>query len=399
MWYTLLEVLRCPLCRGTLDLEPFEDRPPGAVPDRDQAGMPTDLASSDRWVDSGLLLCGGCRLWFPIFRGVPVLLPYRTGVHGEFTVKHGDRLRREAAEFSAADLDPAPGERFVQESFSEEWMEYSYDGTIWDLSYEDHEARFLAEVGPPLPSPDYSLEVGCGMGISTEMAQRNFGGQAIGVDLSFAVFRAAQHFAANPRLHFVQASVFHLPFEDAFADLVYSHGVLHHTHSTERAFRALAPHCASGGRLYVWVYGPGSIGEGWVRRIAFFVEDAVRPRMSRKLTSPLSRMFLGACAVGYLCVNAFHRLKDPTVRKYDFQKALHAARDRFTPQFAHRHRADEVSGWFEDEGFGETEVVDWREMPSANQANYRRNTGVRGVRVDVEDAGAGTLARRAAKEA
>jgi hypothetical protein len=39
-----------------------------------------------------------------------------------------------------------------------------------------------------------------------------------------------------------------------------------------------------------------------------------------------------------------------------------------------------VRRWFEETGFRNIEEVDWRTMPSANQDNYRRNTGVRGQR-------------------
>lgn len=366
MWTTLLPVLRCPICRGTLVLEPFEPAHVGRA--------------SKQWVDTGILLCRACRFWFPIFRGVPVLLPYRTRLHDELGRAHSERFGAAVTGFAAPSLDPNPGELFVRHSFSEEWLGYTYDGTIWDLSYRDHEARFLAEVGPPRPC-SYLLEVGCGMGISTEIAQRHCGGDAIGVDLSLAVFRAAEHFADNRHLHFVQASVFHLPLREGIADLVYTHGVLHHTYSTERAFRALARFCAPGGRFYVWVYGLGSMRDGVARKAAYLVERTIRPRISRSLSSPLSRAFLGASALGYLCVNAYHRARDPSVRRYTFSKALHAARDRFTPEFAHRHDAGEIRRWFEEEGFDQVEVVDWHAMPSANQANYRRNTGVRGVRI------------------
>jgi hypothetical protein len=120
--------------------------------------------------------------------------------------------------------------------------------------------------------------------------------------------------------------------------------------------------------------------ESLIRRFAFVTEEIVRPRISRNLSSPLSRAFLYASAFCYLMVNAYHRARDPSVKRYDLGKALHAARDRFTPEFAHRHDAAEVKAWFASAGFTNIEDVDWRTMPTANQANYRRNTGVRGVR-------------------
>ena len=61
---------------------------------------------------------------------------------------------------------------------------------------------------------------------------------------------------------------------------------------------------------------------------------------------------------------------------------MHAARDRFTPEHAHRHSSDEVRNWFADAGYRDIEVVDWRTMPSVDHDDFRRNTGVRGWRKD-----------------
>jgi hypothetical protein len=41
---------------------------------------------------------------------------------------------------------------------------------------------------------------------------------------------------------------------------------------------------------------------------------------------------------------------------------------------------DEVISWFKTTGFKQIEVVDWREMPTADQGDYRRNIGVRGYK-------------------
>jgi hypothetical protein len=59
---------------------------------------------------------------------------------------------------------------------------------------------------------------------------------------------------------------------------------------------------------------------------------------------------------------------------------MHAARDRFTPRFAHRQSFEEVSAWFRESGFEQIEAVDWREVPAADHDDFSRNTAVRGVR-------------------
>jgi SAM-dependent methyltransferase len=268
-------------------------------------------------------------------------------------------------------------------SFSNEWIGYNYDGVIWDLSYEDHEKRFLAEIGPAARAHGRGglfLEIGCGMGLTTFFASKNMRCDSLGVDLSLAVLRASQHFEANPFLHFLQGSAFYLPVRRSLASVTYSHGVLHHTYSTAKAVASVARHCGQGGWLYLWLYGTGSKKGSIARRIAYALEEALRPVIARNLKSLPSRAALAAMGYAYRLINVLHRFRDSSVEKYDYNKALHAARDRFTPLYAHRQDFAEVAGWLTSLGFENVEEVDWRTMPTANQDNYRRNTGVRGRR-------------------
>jgi hypothetical protein len=77
--------------------------------------------------------------------------------------------------------------------------------------------------------------------------------------------------------------------------------------------------------------------------------------------------------------NALRRKRNPEIQPLTLTRGIHAARDRFTPQFAHRHGVEEVSEWFRRAGFEQTQVVDWRSMPAADHDDYRRNVGVRGT--------------------
>ncbi|HEY9446499.1 MAG TPA: methyltransferase domain-containing protein, partial [Burkholderiales bacterium] len=337
---------------------------------------------ADGWVEAGLLTCSACRTWFPVIRGVPVLLPYTTPAHQEFSREHMSRIATLAMGCSPANGTAVRGERLVMQSFSAEWLDYDFDGVIWEMDYADHEQRFLKELGGCNPQKVESgrfLEVGCGLGITTAMAQKNYGGEAVGVDLSLAAWRAAATHRDNPALHFVQASVFALPFEAATFDTIYTRGVLHHTYSTYQAYRALAPLCRPGGLLYVWVYGPKSINDNLFRR-AVYGSEVVMRFVSNRCPAWLSTASLAPFALSYLIFNRLRRRRDPRIQPYNYVRALHAARDRYTPEFAHRHDADEVCRWFREAGYTELEVVDWRDMPSADHDDYRRNTGVRGRR-------------------
>jgi SAM-dependent methyltransferase len=267
-------------------------------------------------------------------------------------------------------------------SFSTEWLEYEFDGVIWEMDYADHEQRFLAELGSYAPSKSQAgrfLEIGCGLGITTAMAHKNFGCEAIGVDLSLAAWRAAATHRANRSLHFVQASVFALPFADGTFDTLYTRGVLHHTYSTREAYRALAQKVRPGGVLYVWVYGPKSINDNLFRRAVYGAEVVMRYVLNR-CPSWISTVALAPCALSYVLFNRVRRIRNRRIQPYNYTRALHAARDRFTPEFAHRHSDAEVCQWFRDAGYEAVEVVDWRSMPSADHDDYRRNTGVRGRR-------------------
>lgn len=307
------------------------------------------------------------------------MVPYATPIHREFSAVFGDRLPM-YPHYQFAHAAPVSDEQFVMNSFSTEWLEYDYDGVIWDLSYEDHEKRLLAEIGPEALDAGRRgtfLEIGCGIGRSTFFAAKNMACDAIGIDLSLAGLVATKHFRDDPFLHFIQASAFSIPLKEGIADVVYTHGVLHHTYSTAEAVKRGGRYCREGGWMYVWLYGSGSQG-GIARRIAYHLEEATRPMIARNLSSPISRAMLGTLSYAYLAVNKLHRMKDPSVEKYDYGKALHAARDRFTPLYAHRQDYPEVAAWFRELGFDDIVEVDWRTMPTANQDNYRRNTGVRG---------------------
>ena len=384
MWMRFADKLCCPGCRRPLRLDSFEEVQLPISAEHDSLAHDRGIRDErfNRYVEAGVLLCDACGTMYPILDGLPLLLTYRTGAHEEFMSRHGALVTREFASYRFPGKAPASGEREVMASFSKEWLEYDYDGVIWEMNYEDHEQRFLTEIGPALPrrtSRDF-LEVGCGLGITTYLAQKNSGADAVGVDLSLAVWKACRHYRSNPFLHFAQASVFAMPFAEESFDVIYSRGVLHHTESTERAFASTAVLCRPGGTAYIWVYGTGSIKETVFRRAVYGLERAVRPVLSSAPDSLPAKAFLTAMGTGYVFFNGMRRMLNGSIQPLTLSRGVHAARDRFTPRYAHRHETSEVAGWFQRAGFDDLHVLDWKSMPPADHDDFRRNVGVRAVR-------------------
>ena len=383
MWKRFVHTLRCPCCYGELGLVSIKEQKVKLNYEDYQKGEKLGIASSklDEYVESGMLLCSNCKYWFPILSGLPVLIPYETSIFQEFLEKNKGAIADFAKGFTTPKKAPNPGEGFVLRSFSREWLEYKYDGVIWGWSYEDRENTFLAEMG--LARGEVKkvkfLEVGCGLGVTTLFAEKNYYLDAVGIDLSLAVFKAAKFFKHNPFLHFVQATLFQLPFKKNCFDLVYSHGVLHHTYSTRKAFRAIVPYCKPGGLTYIWVYGRAGQTNSWDRKLGHYAEVLIRPFLSRAPTT-LATACLTPIALGYIIMNAILRINNPTLQAYNLKRALHAARDRFTPRYAYRHDYLEVEGWFKENGFEDIQKLDWRLVSPAVRAQFRGSIGVRGRR-------------------
>ena len=384
MWKRFAQTLRCPICEDNVELSIFTHSRLSLTDEHralaERRGLLDDNFSC--YVEGGVLACHTCAAWYPVLRGLPVLLPYTTSLHEEFNREFAERLSQMPYHYRFPAQEWVPGERFVSDSFSTEWLNYSFDGVIWEMDYQNHERRFLAELGPyrPMTEDGVFLEVGCGLGITTYLAQKNFGVDAVGVDLSHAALSATVRYRTNPFLHFVQGSVFYLPFAKQSFGTIYSRGVLHHTFSTREAFKSLVRYCKPGGATYLWVYGPGSTDDNAFRRVVFASEKTLRPVLSRRSSGPISTIILTVLALGYMGFNRVRRRTDSTVQPYNFRRALHAARDRFTPEYAHRHDSREVTAWFQEADFRDVEIVDWRAMPSADHDDYRRNTGVRGYK-------------------
>ena len=103
------------------------------------------------------------------------------------------------------------------------------------------------------------LDAGCGSGFSSSLFmgddwRAKAKAEWIGVDVSEAIDVAEERLGSDPRTHFIQADILHLPFRHEAFDTILAEGVLHHTPSTERAFKSLIPLLERGGEILFYVY-------------------------------------------------------------------------------------------------------------------------------------------------
>jgi ubiquinone/menaquinone biosynthesis C-methylase UbiE len=134
------------------------------------------------------------------------------------------------------------------------------------------------------------LEIGGGLGTDGRQFARH-GARYVDVDLSRNSLSLAREGFRLERLAggFTQADAEDLPFATGTFDLVYSHGVLHHTPDTERAiaevFRLLKP----GGKAIVMLYARESLGY----LAAHVLGRARLQRLRRKMGAAAFNEFVG----------------------------------------------------------------------------------------------------------
>jgi SAM-dependent methyltransferase len=145
------------------------------------------------------------------------------------------------------------------ESFGRQWNRYDV------ARPEEDEATFRVKTGISAAAlaGRLVLDAGCGGGRYTRLAASH-GARVTGVDLSAAVEKAAALCAEFPDALIVQADLLDLPLVEASFDLVFSIGVLHHTPDPRRAFAQVARRVKPGGRLAVWLYRRNTQPQEWL---------------------------------------------------------------------------------------------------------------------------------------
>jgi ubiquinone/menaquinone biosynthesis C-methylase UbiE len=149
---------------------------------------------------------------------------------------------------------------FWQNSPCDSWFTSEARGTpAFYRSLDEHRYKvhpgLLSAVGFEKTKGLRVLEIGCGCGSEAERFARG-GARYTAVDLTNAAVSITRRRFQLGGLEgrFIQGDAEDLPFADGSFDLVYSHGVLHHTPNTPRTIREVHRVLGPGGRAVIMLY-------------------------------------------------------------------------------------------------------------------------------------------------
>jgi len=255
-------------------------------------------------------------------------------------------------------------EESYAESFGLQWKTFSREQLDND-QLRDSESCLRRETGlfPEQFAGKIILDAGCGMGRFLDIVSRGGAALAVGVDLSSAVNAAAANLSDQDNVLIIKGDIFHLPFRRGSFDVVFSIGVLHHTPSTEQAFRALVPLVKPGGEIAISVYAATmKPGVGWA-------VNMFRRRFFRVFTRRLPKRLMLWWSL--YCVPVLWVIdKIPVVRwiRYLFPALIYKSYplkwsaldtfDTYATELESRHRPKEVFRWFREAGLTNIDLLD-----------------------------------------
>jgi ubiquinone/menaquinone biosynthesis C-methylase UbiE/uncharacterized protein YbaR (Trm112 family) len=202
MHLRVLDVLGCPRCHRELIC---------VAQTRDSAGE----------VQTGALRCAACAASYPITSGIPRFVP--DDVYASSFGYQWNRFRTEQLD-SVNGTTLSRDRLFAETRWSKDWM-----------------------------AGKWILDAGCGAGRFLDVVAET-GAEVVGLDISRAIDAARDNLSKRPRVHFVQASLYEMPFRDRVFDGVYCIGVIQHTPDPLASVRALPRVLKDGGRIAYTIY-------------------------------------------------------------------------------------------------------------------------------------------------
>jgi len=162
--------------------------------------------------------------------------------------------------------------------------------TLDEHRYRVH-PKLLSAIGLEKTSGLRVLEIGCGCGSEAERLARA-GAHYTAVDLTNAALHLTKERfrLAGLKGNFTQGDEESLPFADDSFDLVYSHGVLHHTPDTAQAIREVYRVLSPSGRAVIMLYHRDSFNyEINLRVVRRLRAQLLRTRMGLKIVRKIWR--------------------------------------------------------------------------------------------------------------
>ena len=336
----LLDWLVCPACGATPELRIFQE---------ETVEVPAEARPADREeILEGALSCR-CGLIYPVLDGIPRMIRNAREEYPEFFARYDLDCQDTAGELAAA--APVADPRSPR-SFRLQWTLYQEGDHTWfkdDAGLRKREFLFNLDTTAEDLHGKVMLDAGCGNGELTRSIAE-YGVEIVAMDFSRSVERARQRlfdkgFPVSHRVHYLQGNVLELPVRRRSFDLVHSSGVLHHTPSTERAFRSIAQATRPGGKLYVQLYRRRPT---WIHAI----NVALRAVTTRMPLGLLYRLCHVATPVHAALSRLMHVLRgEPAPPRATARERAVQMFDNYSPRYQYRHTVPEILELFRGEGY------------------------------------------------
>jgi 2-polyprenyl-3-methyl-5-hydroxy-6-metoxy-1,4-benzoquinol methylase/uncharacterized protein YbaR (Trm112 family) len=372
----LLDWIICPHCRERPRLQVFKEErvelpspvaspacsffcgrhdiaPPRAIT------PPPDCASCYREeVVEGALSCV-CGLVYPVIDGIPRMLTNAREEYRDFFARYG--LAGVPKETEEQVRDPRSSK-----SFGMQWSIYREGDNTWfkdDAGLRKREFLYNLDTTPEELQRSTLLDGGCGNGELTR-AVAEYGPEIVAMDFSRSVEGARRRlfekgFDVSHKVHYLQGNILEFPLLAQSFDLVHTSGVLHHTPSTYKAFRAICKSVKPGGKLYVQLYRRRP---NWIHAVNVSLR-AVTTRMPMRL---LYALCYAATPVHSALSRLMHLLRgEPSPPQATARERAVQMFDNYSPPFQYRHTVPEIVELFKSEGY-----VDMRDVTLDNEARH-----------------------------
>lgn len=268
----------------------------------------------------------------------------------------------------------------TQETFSNEWKMFRFGERNWGQDMDFRVSLFTRGLGAELKDTKGKLifDAGCGSGALTIQMSKRLGMEVLGMDLAFGIENAYKH-NDSPFVYFVQGSVLEPPVRKNAFDYLSCCGVLVAVPDAKKGFKAITKALKPGGRCFIWVYNPISptyFPNNW-RRMAFY--NWIRTHITSRLPIRLQYYVYLSLIPPFLAKQFVEKLRGRRPSPLTWREKMQSFFDFLSPVYEHRFESPEVIGWYQEEGFKNTQVA------------YRELEGF-GVRGDLAEAGESAVA-------